>query len=228
MILIAREEKIKLMPGDIRPNLLVELEVKDDDYEGKYPSRVEEVREDSLVLAMPISRGEIVTLRKDTPITVNFMRDGANHAFNATILERIRDPLPVFIVKMPLEARKKQRREWVRVPASLEFSYSLMKDKSNLDLDFLEALTVDLSGGGLMFYGNRGYRPGERMKIILHLPKRPLELEAKVVRSAVIPDQMPRLYQIGVEFTSVKERQRDRIMNYVFEQQRRLIKKGLM
>ena len=228
MIVIAREEIVKLMPGDLRLNLLVELEVKDSDYAGKYPSRVEEIRDDSLVLAMPISRGEIVTLRRDTPITINFMLSGANHVFEATILERIREPLPVFVVKMPSEAKKKQRRSWVRVPASMKISYTTVKDKSIIDELYLEAQTIDISGGGLLFYSDRGYRPGERMKVILHLPKRPLEIRAKVVRSMLIPDQQPRLYQTGVEFTDIRERQRDRVMKYVFEQQRMLIKKGLM
>ncbi|NPV92031.1 MAG: hypothetical protein HPY50_14790 [Firmicutes bacterium] len=228
MIFIAREEIVKLAPGDLRPNQHVELEVRDGDYRGKYPSRVEEIRGDTMVLAMPMSRGEIVTLRRETRVLINFMLNDANHAFEAPILERMRDPLPVFVVRLPTEAVKRQRRSWVRVPASLRISYTTVKDKVIDDELFLETSTIDVSGGGLLFYSDRGYRPGESMRIILHLPKRPLEVKARVIRSTIIPDQQPRLYQTGVEFIDIRERQRDRVMKYIFEQQRMLIKKGLM
>lgn len=222
-----QEEVVKIMPGDLRSNQLVEIEVEGA-FKGNYHSRVEEVGEDTLTLAMPIRKGEIVTLRKGSKITVNFMKNGANHAFQAEILDRARTPLPVLIVKMPVEAKKRQRRSWVRVPASLDFSFAPLSDKPGAELVFKEAQTLDISGGGLMFGSQQEFKLGDMIKLTLNLPSGRLELKAKVVRVIPMPDQPRRRYQIGLEFEEIKERQRDRVMRYIFDQQRKLIKKGLM
>lgn len=224
------EEIIKLLPHDLKPNTLVEIEVEKGEYKGVYHSRIEEVREDTLVLAMPIKRRKVVLLPEGLQIIVGIVRGGISYSFESTILRRIRSHLPLLVINKPGEARKRQRRAWVRVPAVLDFSYALVNlEEADKELEFYRAQTLDISGGGLMFAADHSFSPGDRLKIILELPPgEKLRLEARVVRVVANPSEAWRRFSIGVEFTEIRERDRDRIVRWVFERQRELIKRGLL
>ena len=224
------EEVIKLLPQDLKPNTLVEIEVEKGEYKGVYHSRVEEVREDTLLLAMPIKRRRVVVLPEGLKVQVGIVRSGISYFFEATILRRLRSPLPLLVVNKPAEARKRQRRAWVRVPAVLNFLYAAV-DAANPDqeLEFQRAQTLDISGGGLLFATDRSFLPDDRLKIILELPPdQKIELVGRVARIVNNPSGAWRRFSVGVEFIQIGERDRDRIIRWVFERQRELIKRGLL
>lgn len=223
-----KEEMVKIRPDEFRPNQLVEIEVEGKHSKRRYHSRIEEVRESFLVLAMPIHQRSIVNLRPGTSIVVNFLRDGVNYAFEAAILERTTEPLPLIVISRPEMAVKRQRRSWVRVPVCLDFHYARPPRKPYQEPDYREAQTLDLSAGGLRFNSQQKFRHGEELRLRLNLPSGLLELKAKVVRVDETFNSERRCYQVGLEFIDIKERQRDRIMRFAFEQQRQLIKKGLL
>ncbi|MDH7479551.1 MAG: PilZ domain-containing protein [Syntrophomonadaceae bacterium] len=223
-----KEEMVKIRPDEFRPNQLVEIEVDGENSKERYHSRIEEVRESALVLAMPIRQRSIVNLRPGTSIVVNFLREWVNHAFEATILERTAEPLPLIVISRPEVAARRQRRSWVRVPVCLELRYARPPQRPDQEPDYQEAQTIDLSAGGLMFNSQQKFRHGEELKLRLNLPGGGLELRARVVRAEEASSPERRCYQVGLEFIDIRERQRDRIMRFAFEQQRKLIKKGLL
>jgi len=101
---------IPLTPDDFKINQLVEIIVNEEEYKGVYRSRIEEVNDTTLTLAMPFYRGQIVPLRPGLNIKVSFSKEGTAYVFETTILKRVWTPLPLLIVEKPVEAERRQRR----------------------------------------------------------------------------------------------------------------------
>jgi c-di-GMP-binding flagellar brake protein YcgR len=234
---MAAKKIVTLSTEDLKLNQLVEIEVDDGGFKGRYPSRIEEAGEKTLVLAMPMHRGEIVPLHPGLRIQVSFTREGAGYVFSTNIINRVRTPLPIMIVEKPVEAERSQRRSWVRVDINLPIKFRVWptdvkghenKGYENLS-DYIETTTIDISGGGLMLLTDELLKQGDLLEIVLEAAGiGPLKIKSKVMQIRSTPPSAKKGYFIGVIFIDIREGERDRIVRMVFNRQRELIKRGLL
>jgi c-di-GMP-binding flagellar brake protein YcgR len=226
---------IPLTPDDFKLNQLAEIIVNEEGYKGVYASRIEEVNDTTLTLAMPFYRGQIVPLRPGLNIKVSFSKERIVYSFETTILKRVRPPLPLLIVKKPVEAERRQRRAWVRIELSIPVKYRRWKlgdslqSNSDSTADFTETSSIDISGGGMMFTTNEKLQQGDLLFVSLEIPDfGPLNVKSRITRISRTPPAAKAKYFVGVEFLDLRENDQDRIVKIVFDRQRELIKKGLL
>lgn len=214
-------EKLKI-------NQIIDIEVEEgNEHAGNYRTRIEDINEDSIVIAMPIVQGNLVPLRPDTPVIIWYWDSIATFAFYCQVKARFFEPLPMVFLSRPFSIKKIQRREHVRVPTSLKIEYSFV-NKSNLDGVYHSTFLRDLSGGGAQFITNKSLSKGTELKVKIYLPSEVIECQAKVRWSKEeIIDNQSRFF-VGVQFINISERDREEIIKYVFFRQRELIKKGVL
>lgn len=70
-MLMGYEEKLK-------EGLLIELEVNEGDYPGKYRTKVEALHQNIITIGVPIHDGQFVPLREGTKISVYFLAHQGN------------------------------------------------------------------------------------------------------------------------------------------------------
>lgn len=191
-----------------------------------YSSRVEDINEKGIVIGTPIEKSVLVDLRPDSMVIIWYNLATASYALFCTVKARIYEPLPLTFLDWPHDIQKIQRRNYVRVPASLKIQFSTgEKDDKEREI-YHWALTGDISGGGLNFTTPIKLNKKEPLKIFLHLPdEEVIDLEGKITW---VDNLNSNKYFIGLKFTKISEGIRDKIISYVFIRQRELIKKGVL
>ncbi|MDR3541365.1 MAG: PilZ domain-containing protein [Desulfosporosinus sp.] len=206
--------KEKFLPG-----IAVELIVLEGEYEGKYRTRIEEVREKTLSVGAPL-----IPLHEGTKVRLILWDKVAAYALETTIVQRIATPVSVFILELTDSVSKVQRRSYVRVPAMYPLTFETVTEEGLSDLH--RAMMIDLSGGGMQFLTEKKLENNAVIYAHLALPSGDLRTAARVSRAVRTEDG--KRYIISVEFDYIAERERDRIIRCVFDIQRAMRKKGLV
>lgn len=209
----------KLIPG-----LAVDVVVSEGDLAGQYKTHLDEVGEKILSIFAPVLQGELIPLREGTPVELIFWDEVAAYVIETTIIQRIAVPVPLFVLELPDEINRVQRRNFVRVPAyyPLSFRYVNRQGLSNP----IKGTMIDLSGGGMRFQTTEKVDKGAILLANLDLPSGIMQVSARVCRVDKIEDS--KNYSISVDFYQISERERDRIIRCVFDLQRTMRKKGLV
>lgn len=209
----------KLFPG-----LAVDIVVSEGDLAGQYKTHLDEVGEKILSIFAPMVQGELIPLREGTPVKLIFWDEVAAYAIETTIIQRIAVPVPIFVLELPDEIDRVQRRNFVRVPAYYPVSFRYV-NRQGLS-DPIKGTMLDLSGGGMRFQTVEKVDRGAILLANLDLPSGIMQVSARVCRVDKIEDS--KNYSISVDFYQITERERDRIIRCVFDLQRTMRKKGLV
>ncbi|NLT94235.1 MAG: hypothetical protein GXW85_01670, partial [Clostridia bacterium] len=209
-------------------NQLVDIEGEEGlDYSGNYRTRVEDIRENCLVIGMPMEKGNYVPLRPGSEVIVWHWDNSASHAFFCKVKERIIEPIPlIFLEWPPFKIKKIQRRSFVRVPVNLSMEFVLDSQKEKGEYE--KALMRDLSGGGVQFISKTNLTKGDILHVRLFLPQKTIECKAIVMWVYTDKKDNIERYMVGIKYIDIAERTRDQIIEYVFQRQRELIQKGVL
>ena len=204
--------------------LVLELDVAEGEYVGKYRTRIEEVGEKIIAVGAPIVDGEVVPLREGTKVKLIYWDEVSAYSFEGEIMQRVSVPIPMFILELPDSITKVQRRNFVRVPATYPFNFQILNQEGLSDV--YKGTMIDLSGGGIRFLTEERMENKSLIYAQLNLPSGTLETPLRVCRVERTEDS--KRYRVSTEFHELAERVRDRIIRCVFDIQRDLRKKGLV
>jgi len=216
-------------------NQRLELEVKSGEYAGTYLSRVEEIGEQDIKIAIPVEKGSIVPLRLKTPVTVTVQGKDAVYSADTFIVGRLLTPIPILVLLKPKEFRRIQRRDYVRVEANLPVTIELSKNEEEQVV--ILSRTCNISGGGMMLsldldsLEETEFSVDAVLDLNIEIPEleQPIKAIGRIVRceEKKSPNSGNELC-LGLKFTLIEEKDRDQIISYVFKRQRELRKLGLL
>lgn len=193
----------------------------------QYRSRVEDMTADNMVIAMPMSKGYPVMLPRGD---VFFGRTVANHMafeFTSSLLDKQISPLPIWKIALPYNIKKIQQRAFVRVDSSLPVQISEIVDENIVEEPIISASTKDISGGGVQIVTDHLWPIGTKLLVTIHYPEiGPLTLKSEVVR-VFQPQLELTVFWVGVRFLEIAEKDRGKIIKYIFKKQLEHRRKGL-
>lgn len=186
----------------------------------EYLSQVlERIDDDNYSVAVPISKGLLISMLNGTNITVLYPLEniGVIHFPAKVISKKKMENIPVMHIMRVGEIVKNQRRNYFRMPIAVDLK---INRKSR---ELLRAHSRDLSGGGMRLLSDMDLIEDELFDMSFSLGGREFFLKAKVVRSFGVRES--RKYEIAVEFVDISEMDRNDIISYLFHKQRLMIKK---
>lgn len=141
---------------------------------------------------------------------------------------------------VPLTAAEKhQRREFFRIPIKVDIYYKPIEaheeaNIANFDLRFeigsgdnkerLKLTTSDISAGGFKCVTGKQFRPGELLNCMLIIGYEALPAVTQILK--IKPDaDNPDLYDVRAIFYKINDQVRDRVVRYIFSQQRQTLSK---
>ncbi len=221
-------------PGRLHVNQKVKIRVVAGVFKGNYSSRIEDCGEDYLVLAMPIKKRQLVPLPPGTRVWVHYLDEAGIYRFQTVVTDhRLSEP-PNLTILAPEQVDRHQRRRYVRLDVRLPVEFGLLEgadagDKAGDVLPLFRGWTADLSGGGMALVPEVELQPGSLMAFELKLPdgKPPLRGRGRVIRVKK-GEGIPGLCLAGVEFCGISEQERDRIVRFIFKEERLRRKMGLV
>lgn len=189
------------------------------------------------VIAAPILEGIVVPIQIGALLNVYFsyrMRyDVHLFVFNALVKDRhVYDNLPYIKVEKQGEIRKIQRREYYRLDCLIKVCYRQVNSFNPIireDIPYKTTFANNLSGGGIRLLLEERLEVGKLIECeIFNDLNSNVHFFGKVLRlERGEPDERFK-YEASVAYIKINENDRDAVIKYIFMEQRKLRKKGLI
>lgn len=206
------------------------------DMEKTYISQVYDIlSETKLSVAMPIIESRVIPLETKIKYEVYFITSEGLYQCVATITDRYKeDGLFVMIIEVLSELTKRQRRQYYRLECNLGFRYRVLLDEEvefftqNPDFIsaegmFVNATSVDISGGGMRFMSSEKLVAHDKILLVLELEFLDKKYEINIM-AGVIVDSVEKpnavAFETRIEFDNLKLNIRETLIKYIFEQER--------
>lgn len=202
-------------------------------------------------IVAPIVFGRTIPLPVGDEYNLCFYTEKGLYQCNCTVISNHRDNKTIItVVRITTNLEKFQRRQYYRLecihdihyrPISLEEEL-LEKKMSSQSFETPEAMTeakkklaafdrewilasvTDLSGGGARFSSEALHNSGDKVRIKLDFitgkEMKNFLLNANIISQARIPVRAG-MYEYRVEFTDIMQKDREALIKYIFEQERK-------
>ena len=178
------------------------------------------------IIAMPMLEGRLVPVQTNKEVRLAYYRDNGVYEFTAKVLGRSGGKLPSLRVKALTEPVKSQRREYYRLNTVLPVNI-VIEPRGEEGAQAVKCLSLDISAGGMRLASGRGLKKDSLLTCEMELSGKAFKIKAKVIRSTAVYNEEYK-YEIGVQFVELDEKVRKEIIGYIFEQQVKMIQKGLI
>lgn len=211
----------------------LELELHDESGNKTVPILVSQYEailpDEAMEILSPILEGRIYPVHRGTHMDVIYEKDGDLFKFVAVAMERrLAGNIHILRIRPVSEEETIQRRYFYRFDCIRDIQYRFFTDRATPPEDrgdFEKGITKDISGGGLCVCSNKKPEYGCFVEADLMLNEK-IRFIGRVVRVINVHDRGKFNYDIGVEFVEIANMSRERIIVFIFDEQRKLLKKG--
>lgn len=198
------------------------------DREKAVTSRIEDVMDDKLMVAMPVEGSVPVIPITGETILCRLLGQGCYYRFMTKYLDKGKAPIPVWYITKPEFVEKVQNREFVRILVDYPIIVRPL-DKEGAMGPMVFTQVKDISGGGLAITNTTPLEVGT--KAILELENIPgvgmLRVTGQAVRCAKIDVDGEPIYNIGFKFLDMDRIRQNKLVKFIFDLQRQNLKKGI-
>ncbi|MDF2589402.1 MAG: hypothetical protein K0S41_3243 [Anaerocolumna sp.] len=209
------------------------------------------ISDDKASIAMPIEKGRVIPLEVGDKYNIRFYTNKGLYQCRAVITERYRnDNIFVLVVQFLSALEKYQRRQYYRIECILDINYHIITDvelslmkkiradefvneeekqKYILTLDeyqkdWLSGSVLDISGGGARFTSNCLHENGQMIQMSMRLGvdkwMKNYLLNAVIISSNKMMNRQG-YYEHRVQFRDIKKDEREAVIRFIFEEERR-------
>ncbi len=204
----------------------------------QYVSSIMDIHEDEyLHIGMPTESGHMVALQVGDNYQFSIYTKRGLYQCSGMIVERYRDgAVNIAIVRILSSVVRQQRRQFYRLEKIMDIMHCLYIEPTTdepVQYQWERAILTDISGGGARFNSKTHYDSGGLVLLKIILPLQSGEQEF-VLMARIISSQMllhrSDLHETRVEFSEIELSQREAIIRFVFEEERkqRRREKGLV
>lgn len=193
------------------------------------------VSEDQIKIAMPMEGGKLVLLPVDGEYNLCFYTPTGLYQCLARVIDRYKsDNIFILLMELTTDIRKYQRREYYRLNCVLDMKSRALEDDFlaneqvrfiDTDITFDNGTMVDISGGGARFISDVHYEKGTVIQFIFSLyvsgKLNEYRLMGRVLLSEALENK-PNKYEHRVQFINIMNDERESIIKYIFEEERKI------
>lgn len=202
-----------------------------------YTSKVYDViSDDRLEITMPMEQTKLILLPVDGEYDMVLYAQQPYQCF-VRIIDRYKsNNVYILVVELTSNLRKYQRRNYYRFSCALEMqSRALMEEEIKAveqnssyfltpGLPLKHSIIVDISGGGLRFVSGQRYEPGSLIYCNYHLVSGDKTKECEVVGKILSAKEVENKsgnYEHRVQYVNLDVDDREQIIKYIFEEERK-------
>lgn len=207
-----------------------------------------------IIVATPIRNAMIVTLEREGDYRLYFYTIRGLYQCDCKVIMNYREKKMVLTLVEPTSKLKKiQRRQYYRLECVHEIVYRLIREEeikleeklligkfkntdekleirkklSHMGNNWTKAVITDLSGGGCRFNSQEELKSGDKVRIkldfIIKNELKKLDIIADIIKSQKVISRTG-VYEHRAEFYNIIKKDREDLIKYIFEQERRLRK----
>ena len=220
-----------MTPLEIQLGTRLELELLDNSGEkmgNVYISQMLEIQSSNcIIISAPIFEARLVYISLEAQIRLTFLHYKYGLlGFTARVTGReFRGNIAVLIIKATSDLTNIQRRTHYR----LECIADALVRRAESGMEISEAPQINacaknISGSGVCLVTETPLPVGTEVEVVLSLADG-IKARGIIVRSTDFEIKKVKCYELGLHFTNMSQKDQDKIIRYVFEQQRILLKK---
>jgi c-di-GMP-binding flagellar brake protein YcgR len=197
-------------------------------FEGSYVTKILERLEQGFRVYAPSFRAAILPIPPKEKLQVHFNLGETHYEYDCEVIERYPGPIPTILISWPLgKVERVQRRTFYRLGATLHVSIEPVSPLPGTPPPGppARAMSVNLSGGGILLKSPELYPNGAVVDLHLEIPdgKRPATVRAEVLRDAGRASSGgPASWFLGLEFIDAPEDAQERITRFIYLLQREI------
>ncbi len=185
------------------------------------------------VIAAPVSEGVIFPVRVGAYIDVYFENNSSYFTFKAKLIHRgLKDNIALLRIEARSEITRIQRRQFFRFECLVNVAYRVLEPANDEESDkirYINTYTKDLSGGGIRMVTDERLEKNSIVECILSLGnEKTVKFKGKIIRSTKIDLDWLNKFDNSITFHEIENKDREQIIRFIFAEQRRLRKKGLI
>lgn len=205
-----------------------------------YQSQISDIiDDDTLQILMPVSEGRIIPLPEGSEYDAYLSSNAGLYTCKVRINKRYKSG-NIYLLEVDIisDVSRYQRREYYRLEASNAFNFKPIEDlevvfyeKTKMEMDTLTAKPMhnanllDISGGGLRFITQSRNAKGSSIMIYIELQflnnvTKRYTAVGKILSSTMLANR-PGYFEERVEFTTIAKEDREDIIKYIFEVERK-------
>ncbi|HEX9059817.1 MAG TPA: flagellar brake protein [Clostridia bacterium] len=216
---------------DIKAGTKLEVEIADKDVpdtKASIISQLEYMDNDTAYILAPIVEGIVYPISTGTDINMYFISEGMFYRVAAVVTgKEIKEKIPYLKVRLESEPEKLQRRQFFRVECSVPVKFKIIGE--DLNNPSVKAYTRDISGGGVNIASESSINPGSMLECELSLDdNKVVRFEGEVMRAYEMDSRELKKCLLGISFKKISDRDREAIVGFIFKEQVKLRKKGLI
>ena len=199
------------------------------------------VSEDRIDVMMPLEHGKLVLLPINSEYNIAFYSPKGLFQCEAQVADRYKsNNMYVLSMNLTSSLQKLQRREYYRFSCAIEAEirvlseYETMATRSNPHFEIIQneamqkAVIVDISGGGMRFVSEARYEEGAgvfcKYTLFQNDVQKSYQVTAKILRVKELENR-PDLMEYRIKYTNISRADREDIIHYIFEEERRIRRK---
>ena len=193
-----------------------------------FKASIQDVKRDYIMISMPVSEDKYYLMHRGSIVNFYITGDKEITKFQSEVLgKKEENNISLAIFSTPKFVERIQRREYYRLPVAIDAKlYMLPKNhvcESIKDVPpgffnrMKNGIIVDISGGGMKAVVKEQMINGHYAIVSIEIPEN-LNLLCKIVW--VEKDTKNRNYRVALSFEGIRERDRDKVIKFIFEKMR--------
>lgn len=198
------------------------------------------VSDDVIKVTIPTVQGKLQLIETDGEYDVYFYTSNGLYQCTCTVKDRYRsNAIPIMELELQSNLRRYQRREYYRLNCMLEMKCHAFDEEETDEyiktgnystatgLRGPNAVMVDISGGGARFVSVDSYEVGALILFRFSLKQATGNKEYSIVGRVVYSEVMENMggkYENRAQFVDIENTERESIIKYIFEEERRIRK----
>lgn len=213
---------------DLQPGTRITVSPPGDPLGASYEASVRAVLPSQLRLGLPRRDREVLEVTPGEQLTMFTTLHGRVLRFRSAV-RLVEVDNDSFFIDMPREAEKTERREFYRLPVRITPRYAARLDDAGNEVQRIQSVILDLSGGGAMLQSREFVAAGTRMRVVFELEGDPFEMDlATLVLSCSRPTSNATNYRLHCQFLEPNRSEMERLIRFVYRQQAELRRKGVI
>lgn len=206
-------------------NSKIELVSMDDDI--TY-GLIHDFNNEKLYIAITSDDKQFKLLHRGDNVRCSIFNNLTGLSFSAIVTDRISDGFPIYELSDLDDFTEVQRRQDVRVPCALNLLYSKNEYLIKQDIEtiyeeydkikkyLINGIMTDLSGGGLKFSCEDSFLKNQTLLFLMEIDKESMFVKGNLLHKSINVSPKGTSYTYGVQFTDINEKQREKIIKFLF------------
>lgn len=201
---------------------------KERNTEKEYISQIAGFYNEFLDIFNPICKGSLVYFRDGEILKIIIPKKEGVYEFDAVVLEKKYGKIMVIRLKAISELKKTQRRGYYRLKITRIMKVrKIDNDADGNSSNHYEAILSDISGGGALFFTKLEVNLNDLVGLEIKIDDKNILSLKGIIKRKMFNIEKSFLFEYGVEFKDVRKSDRDALIKFIFNEQRKLLKRGL-